>query len=284
MRNIFLFIRRYVHLLTFLLLQVFCIFLISHYSRYHNAIFTGAANKVTGSVNKQYNTVQYYFDLKRTNDSLVKANERLLNRLKENFVLPDSSVRQVTDTIRIDSLEQYRTHTYLSAKVISNSVAQQNNFIVVFGPNVRKFSVGMGIIDASNDVVGIVSDVSGEYAVVMGLLHKDSRISARLFKSGETGTLNWDGKQPNIITLKNIPKGTPVVKGDSIVTSGLSPTFPKGLMVGRVESVFEESGTSNLNIKLKTAANFYNLEYVYGIVNSQAATVNQLLDKANKSL
>ncbi len=284
MRNIFAFIRRYFHLLTFLLLQAFCIFLIGHYSRYHNAIFTGTANRLTGTVNKQYNTIEYYFDLKRTNDSLVKANERLLNKLKENFALPDSSVRTITDTIRIDSIEQYRTHTYLSAKVVSNSVSMQNNFIVLYGPNVKKFSIGMGIIDMNNAVVGIVTDVNGDYAVVMGMLHKDSHISARLFKSGEAGILNWDGKQPNMITLKNIPKGTVVAKGDSIVTSGLSTTFPKGLMVGLVDAIYEESGTSNLNIKLKTAANFYKLEYVYAIVNNQAAPVKQLLDKANKQL
>ena len=43
------------------------------------------ANEVTGKINKQYNNVEYYFQLKKTNDSLVKANENLYNKLKQDF-------------------------------------------------------------------------------------------------------------------------------------------------------------------------------------------------------
>jgi len=283
-RNIFLFIRRYIHLLTFLLLQGICIYLISRYSKFHNAAILTAANRVTGSVFKEFDRVEYYFRLKKTNDSLVKANEDLLNRLKQNFILPDTSEVTRIDSIKVDSLQKFRSITYLSAKVVSSSIAAQNNFLVINGPNVKKMSIGMGVADINFAVTGIITDISGDYAVVMSLLHKDSRISASLKKSGEAGTLLWDGKQPNIITLKNIPKGTPVSKGDTVISSGLSTTFPRGLLVGRVNEIFEETGTSNLNIKVKTAANFYNLEYVYVIDNIQTAPVNQLLEKAKKHL
>ena len=284
MRNIFLFIRRYIHLLTFLLLQGICIYLISRYSKFHNAAILTAANRVTGSVFKEFDRVEYYFRLKKTNDSLVKANEDLLNRLKQNFILPDTSEVTRIDSIKVDSLQKFRSITYLSAKVVSSSIAAQNNFLVINGPNVKKMSIGMGVADINFAVTGIITDISGDYAVVMSLLHKDSRISASLKKSGEAGTLLWDGKQPNIITLKNIPKGTPVSKGDTVISSGLSTTFPRGLLVGKVNEIFEETGTSNLNIKVKTAANFYNLEYVYVIDNIQTTPVNQLLEKAKKHL
>lgn len=284
MRNIFLFIRRYIHLLTFLLLQGICIYLISRYSKFHNAAILTAANRVTGSVFKEFDRVEYYFRLKKTNDSLVKANEDLLNRLKQNFILPDTSEVTRIDSIKVDSLQKFRSITYLSAKVVSSSIAAQNNFLVINGPNVKKMSIGMGVADINFAVTGIITDISGDYAVVMSLLHKDSRISASLKKSGEAGTLLWDGKQPNIITLKNIPKGTPVSKGDTVISSGLSTTFPRGLLVGRINEIFEETGTSNLNIKVKTAANFYNLEYLYVIDNIQTTPVNQLLEKAKKHL
>ncbi|MEJ7673007.1 MAG: hypothetical protein WKF59_09910 [Chitinophagaceae bacterium] len=50
----------------------------------------GVANEVTGKIYKQYNSVEYYFQLKHTNDSLVKANERLYNKLKQDFEIPDT--------------------------------------------------------------------------------------------------------------------------------------------------------------------------------------------------
>ncbi|MEO7045652.1 MAG: rod shape-determining protein MreC [Ferruginibacter sp.] len=282
MRNIFLFIRRYFNFLIFLVLQVLSIYLIVHYNRYHEAMFDNTANNITGKINEQYNKVEYYFQLKRTNDSLVKANEVLYNKLKVNFYLPDSATKTQIDTLRIDSLVEYRRLTYLHAKVVSNSITSATNYIVLSGDNVKKFRQGMGIVDANNGVIGIVTEVSGNYAVVMSILHKDSHISGKLLKSGEVGTLSWDGKQPNIVTLNNIPKSAKIVKGDTIITSGLSTTFPKGLMLGRVEEVFAETATNNFRIKFHTAANFYNLEYAYAIINDQQEPVNKILEKLKK--
>ena len=82
MRNIFLFIRRYFNLILFLFLQVISIYLIVHYSRYHNAMFSNVTGQLTGKVNDQFSRVEYYFQLKRTNDSLVKANAKLYSKLK----------------------------------------------------------------------------------------------------------------------------------------------------------------------------------------------------------
>ncbi|MEI2748740.1 MAG: rod shape-determining protein MreC [Ferruginibacter sp.] len=134
--------------------------------------------------------------------------------------------------------------------------------------------VGMGVVDPNNAVVGIVTDITDKYAVVMSLLHKDSHISGKLFKGGEAGTLNWDGKEPNIITLTNIPKSAKIVKGDSIITSGFSTTFPRGLMIGRVEGIYTEASNNYFKVKFRSAANFYNLQYVYVIENAEQEAVN----------
>ncbi len=137
----------------------------------------------------------------------------------------------------------------------------------------------MGVVDPGNSVVGIITEVTDDFAVVMSLLHKDSRLSGKLLKGGETGTLTWDGKVPNIITLTNIPKSAKVAKGDTIITSGFSTTFPKGMMIGTVLEVLAEKSTSNYRIKFKTSTDFYNLQYVYAIDNRDQEAVNDILDK-----
>ena len=116
----------------------------------------------------------------------------------------------------------------------------------------------------------------------MSLLHKDSHISGKLLHGGETGTLNWDGKKPNIISLTNIPKSARVARGDTIISSGYSTSFPKGMLIGFVDEVIAEKSTSNFLIRFRTAANFYNLEFVYAIDNKQTEAINNLLDKAKK--
>ncbi len=280
MRNIFLFIRRYFNFLLFVILQVICITLIVQYSKFHQAMFGGTANQITGNINSRYDNVEYYFHLKKTNDSLVKANEQLYNKLAHNFNVPDTNLRQRVDSLMLDSMETFRQFTYLSAKVVSNSVNNQSNFLVLSGPNVAKMRTGMGVVDFGNAAVGVVTDVSENYAVVMTLLHKDSKVSGKILKTGETGTITWDGKYPNLLTLNDIPKSTRIAKGDTIITSGFSTFFPKGLMMGRVEEVYQEKSTNNVKVAIRTAADFYNLEFGYAIDNVKQIGIRKILEKA----
>ncbi len=279
MRNIFLFIRRYFNFILFLLLQGFSIYLIVHYSNYHKAIFSKTANQLTGKINEKYNGITYYFQLKKTNDSLVAANEKLYNKLKDNFEFPDTTSNFIIDSIKVDSMEQFRKYHYFPAKVVYNSVAAQNNFIVLGRGASQGIKEGMGVIDPNTGVVGIVTEVSADYAVVMSLLHKDSHLSGKLFKGGESGILNWDGKTPNMISLNGIPKSAKVAKGDTIISSGLSTSsIPKGMMIGIVQEVKSDKSTNNYLIKFKTTANFYNLEFVFVIDNKQAESIKAILD------
>jgi rod shape-determining protein MreC len=283
-RNIFLFIRRYFNLLFFLILQGFCIYLIVRYNTYHNAVFSNTANQLTGKVNEQYNKVEDYLFLKKTNDSLVKANERLYNRLRADFQLPDTASKTVVDSVRIDSLLQYRKYTYLNATVIKNSVNTQSNYIVLNRGTLGNVKEGMGVIDINNSVVGTVIEVSKDYAVVMSLLHKDSHVDGMLLKgNGEAGTIFWDGKIPNILTMNRIPKSAKVAAGDTIISSGISTTtLPRGMILGFVTAVLLEKSSNNYLIKLRSAVNFYNLQYAYAIEDKQREVIDELLEKAKQ--
>ena len=280
MRNIFLFIRRYFNFLFFLSLQIFCIYLIAHYNRYHNAVASFYMNEITGRVNTQYNKVDNFLQLNKSNEALKKENEQLRNELKNNFQGLDTVNKIVTDSIPYDTLGNKRVWLYKAAKVVSNSVTAQNNFIVLARGAAKQLQKDAGVVDPGNGVVGIVTDVSENFAVVMSLLHKDSRISVKLKKGGDAGQVTWDGKEPNRLSLIDIKKSAKVAKGDTVFTSGFTTTFPYGMMVGTIDEVLQDKSTNNLIIKLKSSANFYNLQYVYTIDNLQKDEINTLLEKA----
>jgi rod shape-determining protein MreC len=263
-------------------LQGLCIYFIVSYSKHHQAAFGSTMNQITGSINKRYNKVEYYFQLSKTNDSLVAANQKLYNRLLKqndsNIVAGITTV--VIDSVRMDSVVKYRRFNYLSAKVVSNSLSQQSNFIVVNGENVKQFKKDMGVVDINNNVVGFVTEVSGDYAVIMSLMHKDSKLDGKLFtKEGERGTLSWPGKEINILSFNNIAKSDSIKVGDSVVTN-VSGKFPKGLLIGRVKSFKSEKGNNNYFVELKTAVNFNNIEFIYAIQSADAEPIQNILDKA----
>ncbi len=279
MRNIFLFIRIYFNFLFFLFLMGLSFYMLFSYNRFHHTVYSGVANEVTGKISKQYNNVEYYFQLKRTNDSLVKANEMLYNRLKQDFEMPDSVNNLVIDTTRIDSSRQQRKYLYMQAKVIRNSISQPNNYIELHRGALQGIHADMGVIDVNNAVIGTVMDVSDNYAVVMSLLHEQSNLSARLKKTGETGSVVWDGKMADILLLKDIPKTVKISSGDTVITSGFSDKFPPGLLVGFVKDIINDKSLPTYTVRIKTAANFQNLEYSYIINNLQKEEPAQLLKK-----
>jgi rod shape-determining protein MreC len=262
-------------------LQGLCIYFIVSYSKHHQAAFGSTMNQITGSINKRYNKVEYYFQLSKTNDSLVAANQTLYNKLKETYGSKDAGTTTVViDSIRLDSLVKYKKFTYLSAKVVSNALSQQSNFIVVNGENVKQFKKDMGVVDINNNVVGFVTEVSGDYAVIMSLMHKDSKPDGKLVtKEGKRGTLSWPGKEINILSFSNIAKSDSIKVGDSVVTN-VSGKFPKGLLIGRVKSFRAEKGNNNYIVELKTAVNFNNIEFIYAIQNADAEPIRDILDKA----
>jgi rod shape-determining protein MreC len=279
MRNIFLFIRIYFTFIFFLFLMGVSFYMLFTYNRFHHTVYSAIAGEITGKVSKQYNNVEYYFQLKRTNDSLVKANEVLYNKLKQDFEMPDTVNKIAIDTLNIDSLQSQRKYLYMQAKVVSNSVSQPNNYIELHRGLLQGIHPDMGVIDPNNAVIGTVMEVSDNYAVVMSLLHEQSNLSARLKKGGETGTVIWDGKSPNILLLKDISKTVKVSSGDTVITSGYSDKFPPGLLIGFVKDIINDKTSSSYTVRVTPAANFENLQFSYIINNLQKDEPQQLLKK-----
>lgn len=281
MRNVFLFIRRYFNFLLFLFLQAFSIYLIINYNKYHQAVGGAMMNEITGKVNTQYSEINDFFLLKQKNKDLLAENARLRNQQKQNFESPDTTNKLVTDSIPYDTLGNKRKWLYQHSRVVSNSVSTTNNFIVLARGADQQLNKDEGVVDINNGVVGIVTDVSANFAVVMSLLHKDSRISGILKNDPNGGgSIIWDGKEPNYLSFINVRQSAKAKKGDTVITSGITPTFPYGMMIGTIDEIRPDKSTNNFIIKIRTAANFYNLQYVYAIKNFQREEIDKLLEKA----
>jgi rod shape-determining protein MreC len=268
MKNIFIFIRRYFNFLFFLVLQILSIVFLVKYNDTHEAAYAQVANEVTGGINKQYNKVQNYFHLKENNRLLLEENTRLKNLLGVNFENPDSSQIVRLDSLIRDTVGRQRKYTWLPAKVVNNTVSQQLNYITLHRGSAQGVKKDMAVM-GTRGVVGTVIDVSENYSRVMSLLNHNSKVSSMLQKQGVTGTVEWDGRDPHFLTLRNIPKSIPVAKGDTIVTSRYSSNFPSNIMIGTVEDIAKDPGSNFFIIRLRTATNFYSLEYVYLVENVQ---------------
>ena len=282
MRNIFLFIRKYFNFLFFVVLQVVALSFLLRYNKFHEAAFMGVANEFTGRVSEKYSNVEYYFHLKKTNEALVKENERLNNKLRSNFAPVDTSSQLVIDTFRVDSLEQYRRYRYYPSEVVESFTTMQTNYMMIHRGSNQGIRKDMGVISPQG-IVGTIVNVSENFSVAMIALNRDFRAYAKLKTSGERGRVEWDGSDLQVLQLKDIPRSAKIAKGDTIVTSELSSIFPPDIMVGTVLGIVNDKSSNFYTLKVKTATNFASVFYVYIIEDLQKEERAELKEKIIKN-
>jgi rod shape-determining protein MreC len=281
MRNIFLFIRRYFTFISFLLLQVLALSMLFRYNKYHRAFFLGKANEITGFVNSRYDKVEDYFQLKEENIRVHRLNDSLLNLLKGNFMKLDTGSVIITDTNRYDTSGLVRRYMAYEAKVVSNSISSQKNYFQINRGARQGIKDNMAVISSDGSVAGQIVNVSDNFSQAMSLLHIQSRVNAMMKKSRINGRVEWDGKDPLFLLLKDIPKSEPVSKGDTVLSGIYSYNFPPGWMIGTVADIVDDKSTNFYVLRIKPAANFQNLQQVFVIENLQRdEQIN--LDKATQ--
>ena len=282
MRNIFLFIRKFFNFFFFLVMQITALYMLFHYNEFHEAAFMGVANDITGKISKRYNNVEYYFHLKKTNESLVQENAMLRNLLKQDFEVADTSAALRMDSIPYDTTGIRRKYLYRDAKVVNRYLIFPNNYFTLHRGEKQGVRKDMGVI-SPDGVMGVVVNTGDNYSVVMSLLHLQSRISGRVKKSGETGQVYWDGKSPSTIFINNLPKSVPIQKGDSIVTSQYGTYFPQGILIGTVMEIMNDKSSNFYTLKLKPATNFGSVEHALVIENLHADEQKKLEEAVKKN-
>ena len=85
------------------------------------------------------------------------------------------------------------------------------------------------------------------------------------------GIVQGDLDNPMMPQMVNIPKNADVVEGDVIVTSGFGGIYPKGIVVGLVSSLQNDSGGLLKVGLLEPAVDFQKLEDVMVITVSREA-------------
>ena len=283
MRNVFLFIRRHFNFLFFLVLQIISLSFLFRYNKFHEAAFLNVSTEITGRFNQRYNNIEYYFQLKKTNESLVKENLRLRQLLKENYEGPDSNRRLINDTIRADSGKSILKYQIMEAKVVNNTTALRANYLTIHRGFAQGVRTNMGVTGPQG-IVGSIINVSRNFAIVMSMLHPQFKVVVKLKRGGETGTIDWDGLSPNFVTLRAIPKSAKVNVGDTVITSQTSSLFPANLMVGTIEEIVPDNSSNFYTLKVRTATNFSNIEYVYVIDNTQFDEQKTLEDSTRKKV
>ncbi len=272
MRNIFLLIYRFHFLIFFLLLEVFCMFLLVQNNNYQHAGFMNSSNGFVGRIYSVTGSLKDYINLKATNKSLIEENAWL------HRMMSDTSMMNKTERLNVKDSVYRQQYDYIAAHVINNSTNRRSNYLTLNKGRADGVKPDMGVI-SSTGAVGKVKYVSEHFCVVMSLLHKDMKVSSRIKKNKYFGSLVWEGGSAKKALLNDIAVHVPIAKGDTVVTSSYSPIFPEGVNLGTISHFELKPGQNFYNISLNLTTEFGNLTYVYIINNLMKEEQLKLEDK-----
>lgn len=270
MYSLFRFLQRNSAFLTWLVLAAASVILLSQGNPYHRSLWMGSANQVVGSLYESMSMFRGYFGLRETNEELLRS----MGVLESENQRLRSMIAQYEDQ-RLQPVDTSSQYHFSIAHVVGNSIAQAENYITLDRGHLDSVKVNLGVAD-HNGVVGIVAAVSDHYALVISLLNPKLRISVKLKDYESFGSLVWDGKSCEYATLADLPRSVQYAPGDTVVTSGYSGSFPKGLPVGTVTEALDRDDDNFLVLRVKLFTDFNRLGNVYVIHNDKQEELNKL--------
>ncbi len=230
-------------------------------------IRTGVS-KLTDGAEQLYSYIFKY-------ESLLAENEEL----KEQLAQMEDDAR-VADSV---SRENDRLRALLELKTANEDYELADGYIISWSSNdwSSTFTInqganvgiaqGMCAITANGELVGLVSEVGANYAVVKSVLDSSLEISATIASSGYNGMVKggYTSDTPDLLRMNYLPSSATIHINDQVVTTG-STVYPRGLIVGNViDAGFDDTGVAKYAL-LKPAADIGSLEQVFVVTSYDA--------------
>lgn len=272
MERLFLFIYQYRSFFTFLVLEIVCVWLLVQNNQYQGAKFFNSSNTLAGNINVRAQNFRDFLSLRETNQRLSEENAFLKRKLEQrNQSLYSLNVREINDPVLINRFD------FLSARVVNNSVHQFKNHLTINKGSKDGIEVGMAVI-SPDGAVGKVKATSAHFSVVTTLLNIDVMTSVQLKRTSHFGTVQWNGSNPDYISMLYVPRHVQPLVGDTIITSGYNSIYPEGVLVGTIAEVKLKDEALFHELKVKLSQDFRKLTYV-AVVKSTLKEEQQILEQ-----
>ena len=205
-----------------------------------------------------------------------EQNKMLRNEVEQLRVQNLEASEALAENERLRALIGYKqTMTQfdlVAARVIGRESATWSRMIVINRGRKDGVDADMAVV-TEKGLVGHVVEAGWNTSKVQLILDPRSSVGTivQRAESRVAGIVQGDLDNPMMPQMVNIPKNADVVEGDVIVTSGFGGIYPKGIVVGLVSSLQNDSGGLLKVGLLEPAVDFQKLEDVMVITVSREA-------------
>ena len=223
--------------------------------------FRAGANALTKQSEQIYGYIFNYESLVAENEALKKQ----ISQMEDDARQADSYYRENQRLRDALALTQTREDFVLvDAYIIAWGTTDWNSTVTVSKGTNAGIEAGMCAITANGEVVGLVTEVGLNYAVIKTVLDSTLEISATIASSGYNGMVSGgytDGRK-DLLWMDYLPSAAVIRNNDQVVTSG-STVYPRNLILGHiVDAGYDETGVAKYAV-LDPAVDIGSLEQVF---------------------
>ena len=195
----------------------------------------------------------------------VKQLEAENAQLREEVRAAAALTREVERlTEALDLKHQREDFVLLDSYIIGWDSGDWSESCTINKGSVAGVQVDQCVVTANGEVVGLVTEVGLNYAVVKTVLDSSLEISANIAASGYNGMVQggYATGEEGYLRMNYLPSDAVICNHDQVVTAG-STLYPRDLVLGTVvDAGFDETGVAKFAI-LEPAADFGSLEQVF---------------------
>jgi len=230
-----------------------------------NVIISPVQKLISVCENGVGNFFGYFSDVdavREENSALKEENKKLENELR---VL--QATQKENDSLRgLLGLKMNLTQFNLEcSQVIGRDPGNWFSTITVDKGSADGILIDQAVVTSNNALVGRVFEVGSNWSKIVTIMDPECSVGTMIERSGDYGVTEGDAALENEgkCKLSYISKSTNILVGDMLMTSGLGGIFPKGLLVGKVQSVQTDVQGISQYAVVVPECNFNKLEYVF---------------------
>ena len=231
-------------------------------------IVQGALAPVRSGFQSLTRQAEQYYNYMFRYEALAEENAQLRARiaeLEENHRSVDSLERENKNLKDLLGLTQARQDFRLmDSYVIGTSSVDWTSTLTIDRGSIDGVEVGMCVVTANGEVVGLITEVGSNYSIVKTVLDSSLEISGTIASSGYNGIVTgaYITGEEGKLRMDYLPSSSIIRNRDQVVTSG-STVYPRDLILGYViDAGFEETGVAKYAL-LEPAVELGSLEQIF---------------------
>lgn len=228
--------------------------------------------------------------LREENERLKNENTNLQKQINDNAGMQDEN-----DELR-QMLDLKKTQVDLTLIAASVSAKDPSGWYSTFTID-KGMSDGIKedqpVVNSNRELIGRIGRTGDNWAEVVTLLDPQASIGAMVKRSGAIGILegNTELRYSNKSRFGYLSRDTDITTGDYLETSGQGGIYPKGLIIGKIDEVKDDSSTMSRYAEVSICAEVSSVKEVFVISafktsdlsDSEVTTEESKLKSKNKS-